>query len=107
MSRRRTTEGPPAQTNPPLATQDEIDAVVAQANAEPPAVGEPGGAAPQPEPAKRKRRSAIEMFADQKQEHADVVLRAEGAMLQAKHDHEAAIEAQELFLVNARAALGL
>jgi hypothetical protein len=74
------------------------------------AVREPGAEAPmdtQPEPAKRKRRNAIEMFADQKREHAEAVTAAECLLKAAEAALDEARAAQEQFLINAREALGL
>ncbi len=60
-----------------------------------------------PNGAKRKRRTAIEMFADKKQGYADLVSKCEQAVKQAEADLQAAIDAEEQFLTEARAALGM
>ena len=60
-----------------------------------------------PEKTTRKRRTALEVFVDQKKEHAAKVAGIEAQIVQLQADLEAAKKAQEEFIENAKKALGL
>lgn len=60
-----------------------------------------------PETKTRKRRTAVELFVDQKKEHADRVASIEAQIVQLQADLEAAKVAQTEFIENAKKALGL
>jgi len=55
----------------------------------------------------RKRRTALELFVDQKKEHAARVAGIQAQIEQLQSDLVDAQEAEKAFIENARAALGL
>jgi hypothetical protein len=91
---------PPAE-NPVLATQEEIDAALAASQAAP---GDPAAVIPVKT---RTRRSALQMFADEKAETAKEVEDARQAVKDADDRLQAAIQAEIDFVDRAKAALGL